>query len=1186
MRATEFPRLPYRSLVALALLTGFIATPFALGAAEAAKPDQVFTDYLPAITPVTDAAGFTHPGVGLTKELLENVRAKVRGGVEPWQYYFHTMLLAAPEAARNVRSANSRDGQMPLADHLDSQGIQGRLVADAPKAYAQALLYYLTGDETYRRNAMMILRIWSRLDPAKCKPYVDCYIHAGIPLNRMVMAAEIMRYTSCRTEELAWTEKDTADFTANLVVPVTEVLLHDQNHFMNQHVYPLIGATAGYVFTGNRERYNEAVEWFTVNSTATDQGFNGAVKALFRWVTEEQKPGMIVGKGIPVEPHVQHQEMGRDQAHGGGDLTNAALMIRLLQAQATRLDPVAGTPSTAANAVDPVEFLDDRILAAADYFWKFMLGYDAGWTPQAYAITGGDPHNVGMGGTVRDTYNFLSTGYRGRYGNANFWDFYAYYTYVKKQDVAALAPYYHEAFTKKPMSGQYDWRGKDGGTDFWLYLPPEAAADAGKFIPTSRSTSTVYEVEERYTNLTRLDPNKPAVKANRNRNAIKETNNIDASAVVTVNEGDTSVVRFHVRDAGARMVYFSSGLGRSNVGFRIRTNGPARLESMGQSRSLPDTKGEWKYFPMVGQVGDFCEITLKGASGIVVDLDHLNTDKLLVPPTFKNGNSDLTVYAYAGGTLNLDFAATAATNLSYALQNNPEGSTIASDSGAFFWKPAKSGVYSLLVTVSDGKCIDTRNVTVIVAENRAAAVQTVTSPYREQLVYESETLNNYRQTYADTIRQIETASEADFDRQLQKLRLATEGLRLTTPLLPLDGSLRWSSVAVWSSWGEAAGNMDDGSHMTGAWYGLALGSAPDTLHHIIDFGPDYKVSATKFGFQSNIFADRIANSIVCASNDRENWVRLTPDVTQLTQDYQTLEVDPAYRTEKYRYFKLQMIRPLPDVLYGMYRNLLELSEFRIYGTRWEIGNKIRAVAFAAAPEARGVVSPGATIRLQITGKEPLADLKVTIQGQDAKVATNDRINWTAEVIADAQMPVGPVGFSLNYRRADGTPGDPTYIPTDNARPTLVQGHFIDVAKLAAVTASDRQYPGNGLSKEEVARLLFDGRTATFGDLNSPLAYYTVDFWEAASVSVQTVLLLPRETAPERMNGLVVQGSNDNASWADLTTAVSGSRAKVWTVLAGDRIRDRGAYRFLRLYNTAPWSGNLAEVAFYGEYGKK
>jgi len=47
------------------------------------------------------------------------------------------------------------------------------------------------------------------------------------------------------------------------------------------------------------------------------------------------------------------------------------------------VDPVSGTPSAAANAVGPYEFLNDRILDASEFFAHYMLGYDVPWVPTA-----------------------------------------------------------------------------------------------------------------------------------------------------------------------------------------------------------------------------------------------------------------------------------------------------------------------------------------------------------------------------------------------------------------------------------------------------------------------------------------------------------------------------------------------------------------------------------------------------------------------------------------------------------------------------------------------------------------------------------------------------------------------------------------------------------------------------------
>ena len=79
-------------LVAVIVLTDWCV----LSAAETGVPAAAFTDYMPPISTTVDAAGFRHPGVGLTKDLLENVRNKLHSGAEPWSYYYRNMVLTSP----------------------------------------------------------------------------------------------------------------------------------------------------------------------------------------------------------------------------------------------------------------------------------------------------------------------------------------------------------------------------------------------------------------------------------------------------------------------------------------------------------------------------------------------------------------------------------------------------------------------------------------------------------------------------------------------------------------------------------------------------------------------------------------------------------------------------------------------------------------------------------------------------------------------------------------------------------------------------------------------------------------------------------------------------------------------------------------------------------------------------------
>ena len=97
--------------------------PLAAGVAAAETTAQsVMTDYQPTIQEVIDASGFKHPGVGLTKDFLENVRTQVRAQKEPWNTYFNRMLLS-PTAAKNVGSSiQGADPTKPKSVAVNSKG--------------------------------------------------------------------------------------------------------------------------------------------------------------------------------------------------------------------------------------------------------------------------------------------------------------------------------------------------------------------------------------------------------------------------------------------------------------------------------------------------------------------------------------------------------------------------------------------------------------------------------------------------------------------------------------------------------------------------------------------------------------------------------------------------------------------------------------------------------------------------------------------------------------------------------------------------------------------------------------------------------------------------------------------------------------------------------------------------------
>jgi hypothetical protein len=242
-------------------------------------------------------------------------------------------------------------------------------------------------------------------------------------------------------------------------------------------------------------------------------------------------------------------EMGRDQAHAGDDMEIFNNVARMMHAQGTKVDPLTGVISTADKAVDPYEFLDDRILAAADYFSRFMLGYDTPWIPVAYDI---EPN-----GKVRGIYPRIADNYRGRIREHEFWDPFYYYTYKKGIDVEKKAPYYYEAFKKRIVSSDVEW----------IFIPKEATGEAARIAPSVQEPDVV-NVVERSTAL--------------------------STDAVAVRNGSETFLRVVPTEAGTRIAFLSSATPSKTIGLRIRTTGTATLEISGFTNPwlLPDTCGE------------------------------------------------------------------------------------------------------------------------------------------------------------------------------------------------------------------------------------------------------------------------------------------------------------------------------------------------------------------------------------------------------------------------------------------------------------------------------------------------------------------------------------------------------------------------------------------------------------------
>jgi hypothetical protein len=410
------------------------------------------------------------------------------------------------------------------------------------------------------------------------------------------------------------------------------------------------------------------------------------------------------------------------------------------------------------------------------------------------------------------------------------------------------------------------------------------------------------------------------------------------------------------------------------------------------------------------------------------------------------------------------------------------------------------------------------------------------------------------------------------------LRTAVDGLRVLTPRLK-DGSMDYTNLFFKSSlstnFGDYAANGVDNNTDSFIAYTIAW---DDAKSFYLDFGPSFKVAASAFQILPRTsFPERVGGVTIFASNDNENWTRISPDETLGIESLQTLNVADEFRTKRYRFFKLSMI----DLLWSY--NILELGEFRIFGTRYETVNKLTSVSLKSDQALKGRIVPGNTIKLSFQSSEPINNVSATIQGEPATLTTTDNLNWTATLVVKATTAQGPVKFLLNYKTADGTVAEPVLFPTDST--SLIIANESDVIQNVPgiATLIDSTTNRTAATTLQQVQYLFDANLATGSDFRNGSAgagngaWVVFDFKDGNQATLTGTEVIARQDGYYgRINGTVFQGSNDNATWTTLTPAAKSTMD--WQMLP---VTSLVPYRYIRIYNPNAWYGNMNEVRLHG-----
>jgi hypothetical protein len=206
------------------------------------------------------AAGFAHPGVLVNRAQLDEIKKRVAAGTEPQKTAFEalkTNKLGALDYTPHPR-ATVECGSFSKPD-LGCKDEQ----ADSDAAYAQALLWYITGNSAYAENAVKIMNAWSgTLTGGHTNS--NGQVQASWTGDVWPRAAEIIRYSY-----KGWTDSDIAKFQNMLTTQYLPSLIHGTCENGNKELTISEALINIGVFNDNRAAFDWGVKMWRGRAPAT-----------------------------------------------------------------------------------------------------------------------------------------------------------------------------------------------------------------------------------------------------------------------------------------------------------------------------------------------------------------------------------------------------------------------------------------------------------------------------------------------------------------------------------------------------------------------------------------------------------------------------------------------------------------------------------------------------------------------------------------------------------------------------------------------------------------------------------------------------------------------------------------------------------------------------------------------------
>ena len=139
------------------------------------------------------AQGFQHPGVLVSRAQLNFIKAQVKAKVEPFYTEFQRAQASAPGDLHYKVKGPPVDGVVACGPYNRPDKGCWDEDKDSSAAYLQALLWYITGNRAYARNAIEIMNAYGR--NLKAHTLSNAPLQAAWVSEKWPRAAEIIRYS-------------------------------------------------------------------------------------------------------------------------------------------------------------------------------------------------------------------------------------------------------------------------------------------------------------------------------------------------------------------------------------------------------------------------------------------------------------------------------------------------------------------------------------------------------------------------------------------------------------------------------------------------------------------------------------------------------------------------------------------------------------------------------------------------------------------------------------------------------------------------------------------------------------------------------------------------------------------------------------------------------------------------------